>query len=82
MTELFNLPETPSPRLAWMRKHGVWIRENREINPGDESPETGETIYPFKAFGNQFVGYGNTEDEAIADFAKRAGVRLWNEVGV
>ncbi len=69
-----------------MAAHDVRVIHNKDITPGDECEFSGETLYPWCAFTGlpRFprpdAGYGNTEDEAIADLAKRKGWRLWNEV--
>jgi len=78
MSELFNLPETPSPRLAWMRANKIQCHVTTQC-PLPVSCWSGDLA---ESMENNLIGYGNTEDEAIADFAKRAGLRLWNEVGV
>ena len=79
MTELFHIPETPSPRLRWMQEHdvktipGAWDsfteRERWAAYAGsiDDMPE----LY-----------YGDTADDAITEFAKANNIRLWNEEGV
>jgi hypothetical protein len=65
---LFDIPETPSPRLQWLRKHDIRIH--------CDSEETHE----FTAWTLPDVsGYGSTEDEAIADLAKKLSIPLWNE---
>jgi hypothetical protein len=82
MDTLFPIPEQPSPRLVWLRKHGVrciktsaedepwcaWLPENDSPECGAEMPRVPE-----------WCGYGDTEDDAIADLARREGLRLWNE---
>lgn len=74
MSELFNnLPESKSPRLIWMERHGV------ETGGPDEDEE-------FWAMGldrqsKPDYGYGQTEHDAIVHLAKRNGWRLWNEEG-
>ena len=68
-----------SPRLRWMKKHGVktrydgerymaWIGDLDEaIEHGGDDPDAG--------------GYAlaETEDDAILLIAKAHGLRLWNE---
>lgn len=87
MKELFEIQPCDSPRLKWMKKHGVHTMHNKGVNPGDECDVTGETLYPWCAYVgvNVFpkpeglLGCGNTEDEAICELAKRRGWKLWNE---
>ena len=70
-----------SPRLRWMKKHGVhtrddgdcyiaWIGDLDEATcHGGDDPDAG--------------GYAeaSTEDDAILLIAKAHGLRLWNEEG-
>jgi hypothetical protein len=70
-----------SPRLAWIKKHGVrlhhspseypdstwcaWFPDNEEIEGIPERED--------------LCGYGMTEDEAICALATIYDMRLWNE---
>ena len=84
--ELFTIPPQDSPRLAWLKKHEIQPKHNKEVEPGDED-EFGDRIYPFSVYGSfmrgevkyWLAGFGDTEDEALVDFARGAGIRLWNE---
>ena len=88
-TELFNVPIVLSPRLKWLQKHNLTIRHDPKIKPGDECEVTGETIYPWLVYAGTFPksgfftgnrdAYGNTEDEALAAWARQHHKRLWNE---
>jgi len=100
---LFPVPESLSPRLAWMKKHGIvtylslpndpesrcwfatlWsfsedLPELAGCKPTDSQDvwllfmlETGRN-------GEQRIGEGSTEDDAICDFCAKAGIALWNE---
>lgn len=76
MSELFDLPESKSPRLQWMEKHGI------EVSP----PVTGCKVVTnswmaFQRFGIDIpeTCYGHTEDEAITQLALKLGIKLWNE---
>jgi hypothetical protein len=64
MSELLDIPESKSPRLLWLEKHGVWIYE---FNTSYEAAARGVT------------GKGRTEYDAIVDLAKKLGIKLWNE---
>lgn len=83
--ELFP-PETvamDSPKLAWLKRYQLITEHDPEMQPDTESPETGENLLAWVCFEvgkveNRY-GYGNTEDEAYADFAIKAGISLWNE---
>ena len=82
MSELFTIPETPSPRLAWMRKHGVETHKTEHYIPGDED-EFGNAIHRWYAcrgeLNTKTACGGATEQEALCEFAKFHGLRLWNE---
>ena len=83
MSELFTIPESKSPRLQWMEKHGIEVSDGgRDYEHGDECAETGQQLYRFMAHGKQEgSGFGVTADDAILDYARTAGFRLWNEEG-
>ena len=68
-----------SPRLEWIRRHDLRTLKSDGIQPEDEpwSCWQGE-IHPEVFFGERYAT-GQTEDEAITRWAKRAGVKLWNE---
>jgi hypothetical protein len=87
--ELFKVETVLSPRLAWLKRHGL---ETEHIPEGGrECPETGDeipnwvcrVILPAERMGCHYrpneIGGGDTEEEACADFAVNAGIRLWNE---
>lgn len=88
--ELFSVPETKSPRLKWMERHGVAVREfpERAADPGAEDMETGKELWPWEAFklstptdnGLPSIRYGAaTQDEALAAWARANGQRMWFE---
>jgi hypothetical protein len=92
VNELFPIESVTqdSPRLAWLKRHNLETECIPEGGPGVESPETGEDIpawicrvrkqHPnFSTYCDREIGGGNTEDDAIADFARNAGIPLWNE---
>lgn len=80
MTTLFTLPESKSPRLLWMEKHGVEISHRPEFN-GEDEDEFGNVLYPFAALAPRCHerGFGNTQDDALTDWAKKNNVKMWNE---
>jgi hypothetical protein len=92
MSELFEIKESLSPRLKWLREHGVKIIHNVLVKAGDEDEFSGEPIYPYCAtdlpiidadtdlFSPRHAGFGNTEDEAIVNLAKANGWKLWSEI--
>jgi hypothetical protein len=54
--------------LQWLRKHDIRIHRDSE-----EAHEFTAWTLP------DVSGYGATEDEAIADIAKKLSIPLWNE---
>lgn len=74
MSELFEIPETLSPRLEWMRKHGIEVM--------DDAFDAFEGRDRWIAFLGPDPGvneYGETKDEALARLAARLEIKLWNE---
>lgn len=81
-----------SPKLAWLKKHKVLTYHSM---PGEgewacwfAAFDEGEFKYENTAdffcqhtghYGDSQCGEGDTEHDAIAHLAKRAGIRLWNE---
>lgn len=64
---LFDLPDSPSPRLQWMRRHGVTVEMDSIV-----------FHYAAKASGAK-AGFGFSELEALTDFAINNNLKLWNE---
>jgi hypothetical protein len=83
--ELFEIEVSESPRLKWIRGHALRTHYDKDVSPGDECEISGEKLYPWVAFTGApnfprpDAGYGNTEDEALCDWAIKMEVRLWNE---
>lgn len=69
--ELFTIPETKSPRLKWLERHHIKVKECAPTKLG----ETFAALH-----GMDVVAYGGTEDEAIMNAAIKLNLRLWNEV--
>lgn len=82
-----------SPRLAWLRKHGLEIFCQDQEVVGIICPENGETVKAWLCGRTEQtfcqdtmnerwieVNAGDTADEACANYAKAHGLRLWNEV--
>lgn len=92
MTTLFDLPETLSPRLRWMKEHGfitcfidVADRPWSAFIPMADQVLTGNKAADLWLHSEKWqplVGEGNSEDDAIIDCAKKRGLRLWNETEV
>ncbi len=66
MNDLFEIPESLSPRLLWIEKHGIIICYD-------------SCRKQFYAIGANDTGWGDTEDEALTQLALKLGVKLWNE---
>lgn len=65
MNELFDIPESKSPKMIWMERHWLKIEEqNGKFR----------AIQPLIKFD-----FKETEDEALTHAAKTLGIRLWNE---
>jgi len=80
MNQLFDIPESLSPKLAWLKKHGLVTVYDAELESCPESPETGDTCYPWIVTQadvmeiDQFcLGSGKTEEEAIISFCEKTG---------
>ena len=90
---LFDIPPSLSPRLQWMEKHHIkihyspecaespWLalmpfEEHRAMNIGDIMAEA------CRLYDEQGrLGYGSSEDDALAEMARKSGIQLWNEEG-
>lgn len=97
MTDELFPPSTvavDSPRLRWMKELGVLTIQQPKELVGETCPETGDII-PAWVAGRyaqddfdiyhaplDVAGHGDTEDEALADWARRNGVRMWNETEI
>lgn len=86
--ELFDIPETLSPRLAWMRAHSIHVIDNGP-DVGYESENRNWRERRFCAYQGEpgrtgmfawyEAGFGDTEADAITALAINAGLLLWNE---
>lgn len=66
MSELFDLPESKSPRLQWLEQHGLVLRkkgEHYECVMDDENKGTGDDA-----------------DDACVDLCLNTGLRHWNGI--
>ena len=85
--ELFPIPESLSPKLAWLKKHGLVTHYFEVLQEGAESPETGEELYPWTCMDRRpnpnhsikegIVGVGETEEEACMDYARKNDILHW-----
>lgn len=79
--ELFEVPECKSPKLQWMEKHRVEVKRlGFDVGP-DEEDEDGRRLFQYNASddGWKHSYGGETEDDALAAWARARGKRLWNE---
>lgn len=82
---LFDLPESKSPRLLWMEKHGVKTFLSTNMSAEDDPwcawlKEWGNEAWEVvEKMGDARIGYGRTHDDAVFDLAKKCGIPLWNE---
>ena len=86
--ELFNSLEvaSESPRLQWMRQNGVTLHSppSDMVGMASNYGDTTEAYYAVPTdglggFNTKSAGMGATADEALADYAVKHGLRLWNE---
>ena len=76
-TELFPTVKCDSPRLAWIKRHNLTTAHNPEL--ADDSPWSCWSCPLSNALDRETIGLGDTEADAIAEWAKLTGTRLWNE---
>lgn len=75
---LFDVPIQKSPRLVWMEMHKVKLHDHGEPFLDEVKGDCERWLCYSESHAAN--GEGKTEDEAIADFARCAGIRLWNEI--
>ncbi len=71
MSDLFpHLAESDSPRLAWMKRYTIILKLDHH-----------ETTWLAFSLSNPKLktGRGETDEDAVVDFAKNNKLRLWNE---
>lgn len=90
MTDLFDIPESPSPRLKWMREnkcitwntnsHGEWYPWLACFDVGRWKHESTADFFfqETGCNGESNCGTGSTEDEAIIDLCLKSGVKHWS----
>lgn len=78
--------DSPSPRLEWMRRHGVSVMEYRLKTDGEPDylafigGSVAEALRNQKYAANgAFHAEGNTPDDAITKLAIANNLKLWNE---
>ncbi len=84
--ELFPASEvaSESPRLRWIREHGLRCAFANYTDAEREEMEAGDSLCPpWSCYHpDQMPGegeHGSTADEACANYAAAHGLKLWNE---
>ena len=82
MTDLFDIPESKSPRLLWMERYRI-VTHKSDVCDNDKPwmawRKKDENANGIPRIG--LVGEGETEHDAIVDCCLVLGIRLWNEEG-
>jgi len=71
MIELFDIPESKSPRILWQERHEITCVEtdlDRPENRWQAMQATSKTIVR-----------GPTREDALAEIARKLNIKLWNE---
>lgn len=77
---LFDVPESLSPRVRWMRREGVRVRpEGKGVIAWAEDNHAPD-LAGGGPFDDRLTGRGPTEAEAVEDLAVRLGVVAWGEL--
>lgn len=76
MNSLFSLPESLSPRLAWMKKYGV---RTSHAGLGSAVHTQWTATAEINGDGDEEDTEGETEDIALFKMSRLLGVRAWNE---
>lgn len=73
---LFPVALQDSPRLAWLKKHKIKTRHY----PGVDDEPSGFVIsFETQREVGESFHFGITEDDALADWSRKNGVRMWHE---
>lgn len=90
MSELFPVQEMAmdSPRLKWKKKHQIQTRKNVHGDPepweawwGDYSEALERQLGSCGHVYGPFLAVGETEEDALVQYSKSNGIKLWNEEG-
>ncbi len=79
---LFDVPESLSPRVAWLRQHGLILEHRTDLC--EEEIDCGATPWVCRiakesgCFAPNEIGGGNTEEDAIWDFCMNSGIKHYN----
>lgn len=83
---LFELPEIPSPKLAWYRSHRIRVAEGKDgrieaIGVFRVRDDLSRAVVCVSPGWGEFRAEGRDEEDAVANLAVMAGVSLWFEEG-
>lgn len=75
MDELIPIPESLSPRLAWLKAHGL----RTQIDDLPRCYKGPATTQPWVCHNGTKIdcGFGDTEADAIFDYCQKFGVKHW-----
>ena len=81
--ELFTVPESLSPRLAWLHRHALVVCFDQGwANEGKPEPWSCYKIdFPANRNWEGFLhhaGFGDTEEAACAEYARKNDVKHWS----
>jgi hypothetical protein len=90
MTELFPTEEmeVPSPRLAWIKQHGITVRRNPKIDEdlgqwecwsGNYEEASDKQMSDCPDLDGPFFVAEQSEEAALVQYAISNNIRLWNE---
>jgi hypothetical protein len=80
MTDLFQIPESKSPRLRWIEKHAI------QMHCSNDSAIPWMAWLPNNSDGGLPIdtkecGFGCLQDDALIDLARKHGLKSWKEEG-
>jgi hypothetical protein len=82
--DLFQIEETLSPRLAWMKRHGIKT-SHVPVSSDTEDELSGEEVLPWMAYTGVAYSlspkhaFGETEEGALINLAIRFHIPHWND---
>lgn len=72
MSDLFNIPESKSPKLTWLSKHNLATKQNdRTSVPLDPNPWTCANLARTQS------AFGVDEMEATVNYCEKFGIKHW-----
>jgi len=71
MIELFDIPESKSPRILWQERHEITCVETDLDRPENRW----QAMHPL----TKTIVRGPTREDALAEIARKLNLKLWNE---